>query len=300
MHHYWGYGLHIASEIEFPELLPFEFETPNVTIRLGRTPEQLDGDDVVHRVRVDISPREYLLKLLNIANYYVANGNEIIVQPLPDGDEKSIRLFLLSNAMAAILYQRNMIPLHASGIFHKDGVVLFCGQSGVGKSTLVAALQQKGYQVFSDDVCVLRQDFDGNVTVVPSYPVIKLWQDSFKKIGLPMAGEDKRIRPELPKYANHFHDQFEISPKKIQQVFILDQSGNFSGAKIQTLTTIEAFKELQKNCYRLLQLNAMKKRNVQFEMISSLTKNIQIYKSHRSSHENTLTDLLANIENKFI
>ena len=109
MHQYWAYGLLVESEIEFPELLPFEFEKSDVTLCIGKTPETLTGEDVVHRVRVSISPNEYLLKFLNIANYYVANGNEIVIQPLPEGDEKSIRLFALSNAFAAILYQRNLI-----------------------------------------------------------------------------------------------------------------------------------------------------------------------------------------------
>ena len=144
MYYYWGFGLKITSEIKFPELLPFEFvNPPDVHISIGTTPATLNGEDVVNMVQVSISATEYLLNLGNIAKYYAANGNRIIVEPLTGADEKSIRLFLLSNAMVALLHQRNMICLHASAIEYEDGVVLFCGQTGSGKSTLVSILQQK-------------------------------------------------------------------------------------------------------------------------------------------------------------
>ena len=35
---------------------------------------------------------------MNIANYYAANGNQIVIEPLQGSDEKSVRLFALSNA----------------------------------------------------------------------------------------------------------------------------------------------------------------------------------------------------------
>lgn len=300
MYHYWGYGLHIASEMEFPELLPFEFETPDVTIRIGKTPETLIGNNVVHRVGVSISPNEYLLKTLNIANYYAANGNEIIIEPLPDGDEKSVRLFALSNAFAAILYQCNLIPLHASGIVHNDAVILFCGASGAGKSTLVTALQQKGYKVFTDDVCVLQPQPDGSITAVSSYPMIKLWEDSFEKTGLIKISNDKKIRPELPKYAKFYHNAFDTTPKKIKQIFIIEKSNAVTDIVLQQLTALQAFAEIQKNVYRLLQLNAMQKRNAHFTTIGNLAKTISVYKSQRADHSNTLPELLPLIETKFL
>ena len=200
MYNYWGFGLTIASEIEFPEFLPYNFEEPDVIISLGKTPENLKGADVIKRVNVSMSPTEYLLKFVNIANYYVNLGNKIIVEPFAGADEKSVRLFLLSNAMAAILHQRDTISLHASAIEHNEGLVLFCGQSGAGKSTTVTMLQQQGYKIISDDVCVLKIEGDV-ITAVPSYPMVKLWEDSFAKTGLTIGEEAYKIRPQMPKYA---------------------------------------------------------------------------------------------------
>jgi hypothetical protein len=298
MYNYWAYGLTIQSEIEFPEFLPYEFEKTDLSIRVGVVPDMLVGEDVVQKVNVSMSPNEYLLRFLNIANYYAANGNEVIIQPLPGADLKSVRLFVLSNVMAAILHQRDLVSLHASGIIHNDELVLFCGKSGAGKSTLVTALQQKGYKIFTDDVCVLKQSVDGRVYGESSYPMTKLWQDSFERLGLPMAEPGLMIRPEMPKYALFFHEKFEITGKVVKQIFVLDSDKHQDELKVYPLSSMGAFAELQQNTYRLGQINAMKKRNRHFKTISALTQYTEVYKSIRPKNENSLASLIAAIESR--
>ncbi|WP_448700152.1 serine kinase [Mucilaginibacter sp. AW1-3] len=296
MHQYWGFGLLISSEIEFPEFLPFTFTSePELTIKMGAVPTQLTGEGLVKKVNVSMTATEYLQKTA-VATYYVANGNQVLVEPVAGADEKSIRLFLLSNAMAAVLHQRNSIPLHASAVMHGDGIVLFCGPSGAGKSTTATMLQQKGYKVFSDDVCVLKIDGD-QVTAVPSYPMIKLWADSFSKTGLDMATEDEKIRPQLAKFARFYHEEFDIAPKPVKQIFLLDSNNTTSETSIKPLASIAAFAMLQRNTYRPVQMNAMQKRNQHFNAITRLTNAAPIYKISRPLGGNTLTEVIDLITN---
>ncbi|MCX6204891.1 MAG: serine kinase, partial [Bacteroidetes bacterium] len=285
----------------FPELLPYQFEKAEVTVHIGKTPKSIEGDDVLHKVSVSMSPNQYLLHLLNIANYYAANGNQIVIEPLQGSDENSLRLFALSNAFSAILYQRNSILLHASGVFFKHGVILFCGNSGAGKSTLITALQQKGYQVFTDDVCVLQPQLDNSIKVIPSYPMIKLWEDSFTKIGISDWGEKKRIRDHLPKYAHYFHNQFITVPQNVLQLFVLDNSHtNSLDVQINQLTALEAFDIVEKNSYRQLQMIMMKKRKLHFKQIALLINGLPVYKCNRPESENTIDTMIAKIENCFV
>jgi len=44
--------------------------------------------------------------------------------------------------MAALLYQRNVFPLHGSVIKFSKEAIIFCGVLGIGKSTPVIALVQ--------------------------------------------------------------------------------------------------------------------------------------------------------------
>ena len=296
MYSYWGFGLNIKSDIAFPELLPAAFEHADINILIKEVPKQLDGEHVVKKVNVSMNLTEYLHTIPKIADYYVANGNEICIQQQPGADEKSIRLFLLSNAMAAILHQRGMIPLHASAVYHDGGIILFCGRSGAGKSTTATALQKKGYTVFSDDVCVLQNNADNELVALPSYPMIKLWEDSFAKIGLDAATEEDKIRPEMNKYARFYHDEFNITAQKVKRVFILE-SGNLNETiEIKKLGPIAAFKTLQQNTYRHVQMNGMKKRDVHFSMISKLAGEVSVYKISRPPIGNTVEELITIVE----
>lgn len=118
MYKYWGFGLHIASEIEFPELLPMEFDLPDVEFVLGKMPEIKEDISVsTKNFSYYITDNELLFKVYDIAGYYAANGNKIIIEPFTNvQDMRSIRLYVLATAIAAILLQRGLLPLHASAI----------------------------------------------------------------------------------------------------------------------------------------------------------------------------------------
>lgn len=298
LYKYWAYGLFVESEIEFPELFPFEFETTDVAIRLGKTPETLIGDDVVHRVRVSISPNEYLLKLLNIANYYVANGNEIIIEPHPNVDKGSIRLFLLSNALAAILYQRGSIPYHASAIEHNGELALICGESGAGKSTSLSLLIQQGHRAFSDDVCVLHPSEANSkqINAYASYPMIKLWEDSFDLLQIEKQTTETKIRPELPKYARYFHDKFKTDSVEVRHIFVLEKGYQQSEVQMQHLSNVEAFFAVQKHIYRPMQMQAMKLHKANLNMLTNLLINAKVYKITRPVRGNFTKEVLMAIE----
>lgn len=297
MYQYWGFGLHIACEFEFPELLPFPFTgDPDVTITKGITPPELKGDAVVKRPRMSMGPGQYLLEVPGIANYYVANGNEITVDFQAGGDEGGMRLFLLSNAMAAVLYQQNRIPLHASAVYYKQGILLFCGHSGAGKSTTATALQLKGYKIFSDDVCVLKKAGDGQLVVLPSYPMTKLWEDGFDKMGIVEAEKRHRLRPNLAKYGRLYHDEFSIAQQTVNRIFILDTDEQLQAPVIKKMGKIEAFRELQRNTYRNGQMRGMQKRNIHFSLVAQLAASAPVYKITRPKLGNFISQVTGLIE----
>ncbi len=294
MYHYWGFGLNIASEIEFPELLPSTFEIPDLTISIGITPQELVGEDVVKKVRMAASPQEYLLDVKGIARYYTSNGTNIIIQPDEGAEIKNVRLFMLSNAMASILHQQNKIPLHASGIITNDGLVLFTGASGVGKSTTAYGLMQQGYPLFTDDVCVLNyNNLTQQVEAVASYPMMKLWENTLDCF--PMAESDKSypVRSKLPKYGLFQHQQFTCQSFPVRQVFILKADNIADNHSIKKLSNIEAFNALQQNTYRRLQVDMMNLRQSHFQIISKLASQAKVFELKRSQGS---ADITAHIE----
>jgi hypothetical protein len=298
MYNYLGFGLHIASEIEFPELLPADFESPDITISIGNAPQRLGGDDVVHKVKVSISSKEYLQDVADVAHYYAAGGNTIYIQPQQGADAKSIRLFALNNAMVAVLHQRNNGLLQASGVYHDDGVALFCGHTGAGKSTIAAMLWQRGYKVFSDDVCVLKTAEGNSKTTmaIPSYPMMQLWADSFAKIGWELPDDGARLRPGLAKFGRLYHEGYEAAPMPVKRVFILNAFSQARQIGIKKLGPIEAFNALQQSAYRYGQITDVKGKSHHFTIMSKLAAGVQVYLINRAPGGNTLHEVVALIE----
>ena len=60
MYKYWGFGLKIISEIEFPEMMPFEFEDADLSIVLGTVPSTLQSDVLFKRLFSISNKDEYL------------------------------------------------------------------------------------------------------------------------------------------------------------------------------------------------------------------------------------------------
>jgi hypothetical protein len=298
MHKYWGFGLSIASEIEFPELLPSDFTDADITITIGKTPTELEGEILIRRTSSCLSKDEYLLTVKNVCTYYVGYGKKIIAEPAPGIDELSIRLFLLGTVMAAVLYQRGDIPLHASAI-EKDGkLVLFAGNSGAGKSTLLARLATKGFNIFTDDVCVLQHNTPGSNQIygTASYPMIKLWDDAISKLDNDIFTKDFKVRPQLPKYGQFFYDTFNLKALPVDKIFILSPQNTAEDICVKKLAGIDAFKQLEKQAYKYTLISNTKLRVLHFSLLTQLANNVEIYEVIRPVSGTTVELLSDGLE----
>ena len=82
----------------------------------------------------------------------VRDGREIVVRTRTDIIEGLTEQALLGPVMADILLNRSLLPLHASASCVAGRAIAIVGRSGVGKSTLTAALELSGHPVFADDL----------------------------------------------------------------------------------------------------------------------------------------------------
>jgi hypothetical protein len=299
MYKYWGFGLHIFSEIEFPELMPGDFEIADVTITLGTTPEKLEGEVVTKKAFSSLNKDEYLLRLSKVGTYYASYGNKIVVQPLPGVDEHSIRLFLLGTIMAAIIYQRGNIPLHAAAIIKNGKLILFAGNSGAGKSTLLATCATKGYEIFTDDICIVQQAPNDTIVGTASYPMLKLWDDAINKLDSDRFNRDFKVRPKLPKYGQFFYHDFNTLSLPIAKVFILFPWDNEDAISVNRLVTIAAFKELQKHAYKGQLISDTKLRGLYFSLLGQMTNHIPISLVRRPLHGSNVEALFDELEKHF-
>lgn len=178
VHHYSLFGLSVRSDLELPELVASNEQRSDVAFRSGKVELPDDAAPGVH-VHEDV----VVLKIPRVANYRISRGREIVVDPVAGSATANVRLFLLGSALAMLLHQRGLLPLHANAVVISGRAVAFMGASGAGKSTLAAWFNDRGFQVLSDDVCVVEFGARGEPLVRPGVARLRLWRDALQASG---------------------------------------------------------------------------------------------------------------------
>ncbi len=290
---YSVFDLNIKSEIECPELQP-GCSDAIVLIKYGEVPKQIN-EPKLKGVRFECNEREFLLKVDGVAKYYVAN-NTIIIEKLENADLDSIRLFLLSSALAALVIQNGYFPLKASTI-EKDGkAFLIGGDMKAGKSTLSTMFYKKQYHIISDDVSVLKFENDRIISTLGIiYPV--LWEDSIEILNENLS-DLKKIRHNVSKYRFTKVSDFYCENHKVIKLFYIK-----TGKEKEIVTQkIEAVKEKLLTLYKIVfQENFIFGKKLKSEQLFEnleICKKLEFWEIIRPKQGNTLDEIINFIENK--
>lgn len=291
------YGLTLASEIEFPEL-PLATGTPAVTIRYGQVPMALDsvsGKGTFY----ELNASECLLNLEQSAGarYLIQHGRTITVEPSAHAIAEDVRLFLLCSGLGALFYQRDWFPLHGSAIKIAQGAVLFVGASGIGKSTLAAALGQRGYPFITDDICIITTDQAGRSCVVPGFPQVKLWADSAAYLAR-TSELQMSVRPGQEKYFLPTVAPWVEEPTPIVAIYLLTPTAT-DEITIETVQGMEKVAPIQNNAYRDLFAIQMGKQHLLFQNTLQLAQQTLVRRVYRPQQRFLLDELVAHIEADF-
>ncbi|MFX4263227.1 hypothetical protein ACOBQJ_13650 [Pelotomaculum propionicicum] len=250
-HHYQVFGLHVESDILLPELVgdndpPAE---PQVSIVLGKVPGSVAGP-ILNSDACQAAVGQFLLRVPEVAGYYVAGGGRIVVEPAGQAGEYPVRLFLLGTSFGALLMQRGVLPLHGSTVVVNGHAVVFTGVSGAGKSSLLAAFRKKGYLYLTDDVVAVTVDPDGAAWVSPSYPQQKLWRDSTRAVGVDTVSL-------TPFYTGADHEKYAVpapqgfwqSPAPLSAVYEIE-AGSHPEVGLRELRGVDKLAVLLSHTYR--------------------------------------------------
>ncbi|MBW4668554.1 MAG: serine kinase [Cyanomargarita calcarea GSE-NOS-MK-12-04C] len=223
MYFYHAYGLNIQSALSLPELnLTIETKA-DVVIKLGIIddfPFEVNPSEIF---REHISLEKSYFFWNQIGKFLVQNGTEIVIEPLPKIEERSIRLPLLGTIMAVLLHQRGLLVLHASAVAINDGVVAFLGNKGQGKSTMAATLYGRGHHLMADDLVVIKFSDSECPFAIPGFPQFKLWPSS----AIHSLGDNPETLPQLAtgyeKRARRVVDRFLEKPMQLKRIYVLSE-----------------------------------------------------------------------------
>ncbi|AKP52641.1 hypothetical protein CA2015_3247 [Cyclobacterium amurskyense] len=297
---YTVFGIPIRSEIVLPAFQPLVdngTENDTIVVKIGKTDGLFSQSITTTRAMCRFNADEFLYEMPKVGKYFVKNGNEIIIQPLTDNMD-SVLVFFYSNALAAALFQRNKLLIHASGIIDKNGKVwLFVAPSRVGKSTTALMLHQLGYPLFSDDIVMFHNTANKNM-VTPSYPMIRIWQNTLEAQTVFDQESIYQIRPAVEKYGVLFHDTFDPSPREIAGLVFLKIGEE--KIEITDLNGKEGFGYLNDNFYRKQWLSGMGKNNLKFKDLTYLAKNTSFWLASRPREMTSFKDFAEAIDKQII
>lgn len=272
---YHAFGLVVDSQIECPELRTSErTSTPDVRICLGEVPLCL-SHGTVHGDWMEGCPEQILLKINHVANYWIHDGLEIVVDAANGALPEDVRIYLLGSAMGALLHQRGLLPFHGSSIRIGQEAITFSGPSGIGKSTLTAALVGRGYRMLADDVSAISFTEKDIPMVHPGMPQLKLRDDAGRQLGR----NPKNARPlgnhtDKSAYPEHAAFITEALPSKTIYILGKHTENNF---KEITLKGIDKFHTLRLNTYRPSFVKAMRMESFHFDLIRKLAEQINVH-----------------------
>ena len=281
--HYRAYGLNWRSEIDLGWPATFDRRSPDVDIRLGTVPRVLDE-------RTDAGgywqarPGAYLLSVEGAGRFLVSGyGGSVRVEPDPAAEVEDVSTYLLGSVLGACLQMRGVLTLHAAAIETAGGAVLLAGRSGIGKSTLLAALTDLGYAMLADDVTGVVSRGDGEALALSAFPLTRLWPaaldrlpDSWRAgaLGPLRQGVDKLVVP-----VRRFCDR----PLAVRAVYLLSTHNRAEVAFVPR-NPGEAFTGLVRNTYRPRALRGLGLQDGHFRAVASVVRSATVERLARPHH----------------
>jgi hypothetical protein len=265
-----AYGLRLTANLPIPSLpLCTHVQTTDVQIWLGdRLRSPIQNDNYLEFV---YSSPDYLgpeLRGLRVAmdpigGYFAffyrdgarfaveRHGREVWADWPEDYTLEDACTYLLGSIMGFVLRLRGITCLHASAIAAGDYAIAFAGSPGAGKSTLAAALAQRGFPVLSDDIVALTEE-EADFYVRPGYPRLNLWPDSVRSL----FGDENALPPITPTWDKRYLalDQdgrnFARQSLPLRAIYFLDaREAGLSEPVIEEVVDRQAFMALLANTH---------------------------------------------------
>ncbi len=279
-------GIVIASEFEIEELTPIQ-EKADVTLKMGKTPENLDNT-ITKRVLVQINANEVLLQIPDIGKFWIINDKEVIIEVLHPDKTIDAQKYILSFILGVLSFKKGFYPLHGGGVIHNGEAYLFTAHSGAGKSTTIAGLQQRGFTAVADDISNLYVD-NGKIMIHPCFPRFKLWEDSLEMLNLKNVGEYK-LRSDLQKFLVPVLNDFSIKPIPVKRIYLLveDREGKTFMEEVKGKDKIDI---LRANNYKPWMVKAFNILKEHFGLMGSISNKVEIKRFNRPLNKAKLNEM---------
>jgi hypothetical protein len=257
-------GVTVETEIPFPEL-PRSSAKPDCSFVVRGYQDRVTRgikwthETVLSNARpwllVGESGTRLVMRFPDLVDFVISpEENKVFCFARPTVPNITARHLFLDNVLPAYLSLSRLV-LHASAIrMTKKSAIAFMGPTGSGKSTLAACFWKEGYQVIADD-CTVVEHANGLPMCFPSYPGLRLWDDSAKAVL-----SSKRKRLPVAHYTNKARfkhsgtdDAFESRALPLSRIYLLESAASegASGISIHPVSGSRGLVEFLQSSFRL-------------------------------------------------
>lgn len=288
MYKYKIFGYNVISDIRL-DCYKGDFNKPDIVIKRDSLLIPIPNIDMYTIINSEIIKFTVDGKV----TFQIENGKNINYNTIKDCDEKTIVLYLLGSAFGAIMVQNGEYPLHGSSLYKNGKGVCIVGDSGAGKSSLSAGMLLFDWKVVTDDVARLSF-LDEKLYVNSSYPSMKIWSNTAKKLDLNVSIYDNVIGRE-EKYYYRNKSSFRSKLSSLNYIFEI-QKGDVSKILIEKMSLKETLEVLISNTYRLFLVEFSELNVNHFYYMSKVCKYINCYRITRPNEGFTVTEQISEIE----
>ncbi|MEG2018752.1 MAG: hypothetical protein RR128_09880 [Clostridium sp.] len=295
MYHYKVYGINIDSQIEIPEFPSNKKNINNkkVDLILGKASDSIK-EEINKGSRISVTRDNIWFHAEGVATYMINNGNEVIVEPCENYDEKLLKVYIMGSVMGFLLLQQQVLAIHGGTTVINDKAVIFTGDRGAGKSTLTTALGEKGYKFLADDVAAIRIDEVPQVN--PGFPYHKLCEDAVDKMNydkekLTHFRGDGKVKYLVPDLEGFSENQFPL--KALFEISV----GDVDSVQLEEVYGQKKFYKLLNNIYRNEYMSRMGEiPPMYFKQCMEVAKSIKCYTLIRPKDKFTVEEQIRRVE----
>lgn len=220
---YWLYGVGLKSDFAFPYAASKRAGIAEIRLREWNSkfhsPLPLPSPSTFfqHSHQADGTTH---LRWPGLFEFVInGDGHEVRGRRLGRASLESFHTYLLGQVVSFALLKQGIEQLHATVVSFAGRALALTGDCGRGKSTLAAALLQRGGKLLVDDMLVL-QPHGRDLLAMPGPPRLKLLPDAAKKARL-SSGKALAMNPLVAKRIFPVRNA-QREPVPLQHLYVLD------------------------------------------------------------------------------
>jgi hypothetical protein len=287
-YHYILYGLKVSSSHKLgvlPEAKKIHKKS-QVLIKREKVNRPKDGlEQTIYKPYSVLNKDLFFLEVNQIAKFLIKDKDHVGIEKHPTARWKDVYAFLFDTVLTMLLLRNNIFVFHAMAVAFGNKAFLFCGTSGIGKSTLAAFLaNKKGAKIIEDDKCLLEYNpKTGKFQIRNHYPFLELW-----KANTPLVKDNKHIkfvnktRDNIEKYRFDITNQTPKRKVNLDKIILLNMTMQKNEIVLNQIKGIQKVNVVKRYIHMDHYVPIFGKNKELFQTIAKVVNGIEVHSVNKS------------------